>query len=102
MSIRPPLESCDAVSEQTHPSEMEGVVRLRQIPFWKRALDLSLVLVTCLIWLPLVVVIAGWIAVVSPGPIFYRQERIGFCRRRFRIFKFRTRKAGGGPWGHCW
>src|SRR4051812_29165802 len=100
MSIRPPLESCDPLSEQTHLSDTEGVVLLRQIPFWKRALDLSLVLVTCPIWFPLVVVIAGWIAVVSPGPIFYRQERIGFCRRRFRIFKFRTMKVAADTCAH--
>ena len=79
---------------------METVLRSRQIPFWKRALDLSLVLVTSPIWLPLVVVIAGWVAVVSPGPIFFRQERIGFCRRRFRIFKFRTMKVAADTGAH--
>jgi lipopolysaccharide/colanic/teichoic acid biosynthesis glycosyltransferase len=32
----------------------------------------------------------GWIKAVSPGPIFYHQERIGYRRSRFKIFKFRT------------
>jgi len=27
---------------------------------------------------------------VSPGPVFFRQERIGYRGRRFKIFKFRT------------
>jgi lipopolysaccharide/colanic/teichoic acid biosynthesis glycosyltransferase len=29
----------------------------------------------------------------SPGPVFYRQERIGYGGRRFMIFKFRTMKV---------
>jgi lipopolysaccharide/colanic/teichoic acid biosynthesis glycosyltransferase len=31
-----------------------------------------------------------WIRAVSPGPIFYRQERVGYRGRRFMIIKFRT------------
>jgi lipopolysaccharide/colanic/teichoic acid biosynthesis glycosyltransferase len=39
------------------------------------------------------VLVMGWIKIVSPGPIFYRQERVGFRRARFMIFKFRTMHA---------
>jgi lipopolysaccharide/colanic/teichoic acid biosynthesis glycosyltransferase len=87
-------------SASEHSSETEIASPLRQVPFWKRALDLSLVCLTSPIWLPLVVVIAGWIAVVSPGPIFFRQERIGFGRKRFRIFKFRTMKVAADTCAH--
>jgi lipopolysaccharide/colanic/teichoic acid biosynthesis glycosyltransferase len=38
--------------------------------------------------------LAALIKFVSPGPVFFRQERIGFMGRRFRIFKFRTMKVG--------
>ena len=31
-----------------------------------------------------------WILLVSPGPLLFRQERIGYRGRRFRIIKFRT------------
>jgi len=37
--------------------------------------------------------IALWVAVTSPGPIFYRQPRIGFKGRRFMLIKFRTMKV---------
>lgn len=37
--------------------------------------------------------IALWIKVVSPGPVFYRQERVGYRGRRFMILKFRTMKV---------
>ena len=31
-----------------------------------------------------------WILVASPGPLLYRQERVGYRGRRFMILKFRT------------
>ncbi len=44
------------------------------------------------IWLtgPLMAAAALWVKLDSPGPIFYRQERIGLHGRPFKIFKFRT------------
>lgn len=37
--------------------------------------------------------VALWIRLVSPGPAFYRQERIGYRGRRFTILKFRSMKV---------
>jgi exopolysaccharide production protein ExoY len=64
-----------------------------QIPRWKRILDLTVVLLSLPIWLILMVMVTVWIKAVSPGPIFYRQERVGYRRRRFMIFKFRSMKV---------
>jgi lipopolysaccharide/colanic/teichoic acid biosynthesis glycosyltransferase len=36
---------------------------------------------------------ALWVAITSPGPVFYRQPRIGFKGRRFMLLKFRTMKV---------
>jgi lipopolysaccharide/colanic/teichoic acid biosynthesis glycosyltransferase len=36
---------------------------------------------------------ALWIKVASPGPVLYRQERVGYRGRRFIMFKFRTMKV---------
>ena len=36
----------------------------------------------------------------SPGPVFFRQERVGFRGRRFKIYKFRTMKAGADAAAH--
>ena len=60
------------------------------IPRWKRILDLTCVILSLPFWLPLVVLVMGWTRISSSGPIFYRQERIGFQGKRFMIFKFRT------------
>jgi lipopolysaccharide/colanic/teichoic acid biosynthesis glycosyltransferase len=64
-----------------------------RFPLWKRLLDLCLIFLTMCIWLPLMVLIMCLIKIVSPGPAFYRQERIGFRGRPFMIFKFRSMKV---------
>ena len=61
-----------------------------RFPGWKRILDLTFVLVTLPVWLPLMLLVMGLIRFTSSGPIFYRQERIGYHRKRFMIYKFRT------------
>ena len=61
-------------------------------PGWKSALDITCILLSLPVWLPLMTLIALWVAITSRGPIFYRQERIGFGGRHFFIWKFRTMK----------
>lgn len=39
---------------------------------------------------PLFAVLAVWIKADSPGPVFYRQVRVGRGNKDFRIFKFRS------------
>jgi exopolysaccharide production protein ExoY len=59
-------------------------------PRWKRLLDLAFILLTLPIWLPLMLLVMGFIRFNSSGPIFYKQERLGHRGRRFMILKFRT------------
>ena len=56
----------------------------------KRLLDVAASLVGLLLLSPLFVLIAAAIKLDSPGPVFYRQERVGRHGLLFRIFKFRT------------
>ena len=69
-------------------------VERSEIPRWKRILDVTLVSLTLPCWLPLMILIMGAIRFNSRGPVFYRQERIGYRRRRFMMFKFRTMHVG--------
>ena len=66
----------------------------RPLPVWKRGVDLA----CCLLALPfLALLILGMFILtklVAPGPVFFRQERVGLMGRRFRIYKFRTMYAG--------
>jgi lipopolysaccharide/colanic/teichoic acid biosynthesis glycosyltransferase len=57
---------------------------------WKRGIDLIAIFVSLPIWLAVFVVIAFWIKLVSRGPLFFCQERLGFKGKPFKIFKFRT------------
>jgi exopolysaccharide production protein ExoY len=63
------------------------------LPGWKRFLDL----VCCLAALPILafftLVMTVIIRLTSPGPVFFRQERVGHQGRRFMCYKFRTMKV---------
>jgi lipopolysaccharide/colanic/teichoic acid biosynthesis glycosyltransferase len=63
------------------------------LPKWKRLIDLLVVVLLFPLWLPIMTLIALWVAITSPGPIFYRQPRIGFKGSRFMLIKFRTMKV---------
>jgi exopolysaccharide production protein ExoY len=60
------------------------------IPIWKRILDVA----CCLIALPFLGLAALWAFIIttttSRGPVFFRQERVGYMGRRFWLYKFRT------------
>ncbi len=76
-----------------HHSRLAVTEEVGGFPFWKRALDITLILLTLPIWLPLMTCITLWVKAVSRGPVFYRQQRIGFRGACFLIFKFRTMRV---------
>src|SRR6516164_9295266 len=80
--------------EDVQESSAEGAYgRAEERLLWKRVLDVTCILLSMPFWLPLVILLAIWVKVVSPGPIFFRQERIGYRGSRFLLFKFRTMKV---------
>jgi lipopolysaccharide/colanic/teichoic acid biosynthesis glycosyltransferase len=56
----------------------------------KAILDYGLAFIFVLVFLPVFAVISLSILVVSPGPVLYRQVRLGRNGRRFKVLKFRT------------
>ena len=56
----------------------------------KRLFDLSVGLLAFVFVIPIVPLIALMIKLDSPGPVFYRQDRIGRGGRPFRFYKFRS------------
>jgi exopolysaccharide biosynthesis polyprenyl glycosylphosphotransferase len=56
----------------------------------KRAFDLLVSAAIVLIGLPLWALIALAVRVDSPGPVFYRDRRVGLGERQFGMFKFRS------------
>jgi len=83
----------------TNPSEALTLPAHRRIAItieWfsyatlKRVLDLVLSLAVAIVTLPLWVAIVIAIKLDSPGPVFFKQDRVGLNGRHFRCFKFRS------------
>ncbi|MBI4569712.1 MAG: undecaprenyl-phosphate glucose phosphotransferase [Planctomycetes bacterium] len=82
-------------------SDFDGLplVTLQESPlygwrrFVKRAMDIVAAALMLLLTAPLFLLIALLIKALSPGPVFYRQERMGWGGRTFTIYKFRTMRA---------
>lgn len=56
----------------------------------KRIFDIVFALLVIVVLAPVWVVLAIWIAVTSPGGIFFRQKRTGYKGREFNMLKFRS------------
>lgn len=63
----------------------------------KRAVDLIGALAVLPILAPVFLVTAIAIKLDSPGPVFFRQERVGFRAKRFKVLKFRTMRPTRDP-----
>jgi lipopolysaccharide/colanic/teichoic acid biosynthesis glycosyltransferase len=67
----------------------------------KRLFDVVVSFVTLLLLAPLFALVAILIKLDSPGPVFFRGQRVGRFGKPFRIYKFRTMVANaeklGGP-----
>jgi lipopolysaccharide/colanic/teichoic acid biosynthesis glycosyltransferase len=61
--------------------------------FAKAVIDFLIALALLPIVLPLLLAIALAVTLDSPGPIFFRQTRIGYRGRPFRVWKFRTMRC---------
>ena len=59
----------------------------------KHAIDRSAALVTLLLLSPLMALIAILVRLSSPGPVLFRQQRVGRDGRSFDVLKFRTMRA---------
>lgn len=64
----------------------------------KRAFDVVLSALGLLLLAPVLLLLGIWVKLDSPGPVFFRQERVGRCGQLFRIYKFRSmRPDSAGP-----
>ena len=77
-------------STVSNTSRLQAITETGGIPWWKRALDITCVVLAMPILVPVGIFISAIIKFVSPGPIFFQQERIGYRGRPFMCFKFRT------------
>jgi len=81
----------------------DGFHRTTILSALKRGVDIVLSCIGLLITLPFFPLIAVAIKLDSPGPVFFKQERMGSWEKRFMLFKFRTmrqdaEKGTGAVW----
>lgn len=85
--------------------ELDGILLLnfRRIPldnwanaFCKRAMDIVGSLLLILLSSPVMLICAVGVKLSSPGPIFFKQERIGRNKEPFYMYKFRSMRVNGG------
>ncbi len=62
----------------------------------KRTIDIAVAAVALILSLPLLAICVIAIKLDSPGPAFFRQERVGRDGRNFAMLKLRTMRADGG------
>ncbi len=79
---------------------VSGHIARGEVPSWKRILDCTLVMMSAPVWLPLGLLVAVWVKLVSPGPALFRQERVGHMGARFLCLKFRTMKLNADTTVH--
>jgi exopolysaccharide biosynthesis polyprenyl glycosylphosphotransferase len=80
-------------------------IKRNQLRGWaaiaKRLIDIVVSAVLLVLFSPVMLVIAVLIKLTMPGPVFFRQERIGRYRKPFVIYKFRSMipdaEASTGP-----
>ena len=69
-------------------------INIAIMPQWqkslKRFIDIAVSILAMILLLPVYTILAILVKLSSPGPIFFRQERVGLHRKTFNIIKFRT------------
>lgn len=69
-------------------------------PVWKRVIDIVLSSIALLLLSPLFLLVAVCIKIMSPGPVFFKQIRVGYRGKQFTMFKFRTMKVNNNDTVH--
>ena len=80
----------------------EGFVVSRGALVAKRLLDFAVAAIGLVLAAPLMLLVALLVRLDSPGPVFFRQDRVGRGGREFTLWKFRSMRAdaeaGGAQW----
>src|SRR5271156_5095203 len=83
------------------PTAYHAEPSLWSLSLAKRCVDLFFAAVALLLFWPLLLVTALLVRYESPGPVIFRQKRVGRHGVLFTVFKFRTMEIAGPVEGPC-
>ncbi|MCL2865150.1 MAG: undecaprenyl-phosphate glucose phosphotransferase [Lachnospiraceae bacterium] len=87
------------IPTRPYTEDLQGlpVINIRHVPlsngfnkFMKRVVDLFGATVALLLFSPMMFICAILIKLTSPGPLIYKQVRVGYANRNFAMYKFRS------------
>ncbi|MGI6227947.1 MAG: undecaprenyl-phosphate glucose phosphotransferase, partial [Peptococcales bacterium] len=90
------------IPARPYVDEIDGMplINIRRIPLdniannlIKRTFDFFVSLICIILLSPIMLVVAILIKLTSPGPIIFKQERVGLNRKNFMMYKFRSMKV---------
>lgn len=90
------------IPAKPYMDDLDGlpVIDIRHVPldnvfknFIKRSFDIVFALVAIILTSPLLLFAALMTKLTSPGPIIYKQERVGLNRKNFNMYKFRSMRV---------
>ena len=68
----------------------------------KRALDVLISLLLLIPATPIMLITAIIVRLESPGPVIYKQDRVGLFEKEFTVYKFRSMRADAEKNGAVW
>jgi len=108
LSMKVSTERSDSTTAKNIASEVvfsKSIKRLEPLvtcamPTWKRQLDLLGSAFAFALFSPVFLGIALLIKAVSPGPVFFRQKRLGYLGKTYNLLKFRTMHVNADSTAH--
>jgi lipopolysaccharide/colanic/teichoic acid biosynthesis glycosyltransferase len=79
---------------------LRPVMASRGYEMGKRAFDIALATVLLMVSFPVLLVVAVLVRATSPGPVLFRQTRVGRAGAPFQMLKFRTMRQGCDDGAH--
>ncbi len=73
---------------------------ISKTPVWKRGMDIVFSTLMLIFLAPVLLLIYIAIKIASPGPAFFKQERVGYLGKSFNMYKFRTMKIDASESAH--
>ncbi len=87
-------------NDTSETGDGEPLRQVGSVPRWKRIFDTVFIVLASPVLLPLMLLVMLAVRISSPGPIFFKQKRVGLGGRPFMIYKFRSMRVDAETGSH--